>query len=209
MSKSKKKTLGIAIILIVLCIALFIGGTYALFSDNITKENHLQAGTLEIGLQRTSLTKTYLDETTGYLKEYTDSEVVDFTNATEENVFGIESDELVVPGSAYEAKMKITNKGSVAFSYIIKLKLKTDVNELAKQMKIYVDEEDKGYLSDYLQTNNEVSIATGEMTTEDGNEKTLTIKIEFEDLSNNNAAQNEEVLFDLIVDALQQTSRTN
>lgn len=205
MNKTKKKTLGIAIILIVLCLALFIGGTYALFSDEITTENHLKAGTLEIGLQRTSLTKTYLDETTGYLKTDTNNNVVNFTNATRENVFGIESNEMVVPGSAYEAKMKITNKGSVAFTYNIKLKLKTEINALAEQMKIYVDGVDKGYLSNYLQTNSEVSIATGVMTLADGNVKTFTIKIVFEDLSDNNTAQNKEVLFDLIVSATQKT----
>lgn len=205
MNKTKKKTLGIAIILIVLCLALFIGGTYALFSDEITTENHLKAGTLEIGLQRTSLTKTYLDETTGYLKTDTNNNVVNFTNATRENVFGIESNEMVVPGSAYEAKMKITNKGSVAFTYNIKLKLKTEINALAEQMKIYVDGVDKGYLSNYLRTNSEVSIATGVMTLADGNVKTFTIKIVFEDLSDNNTAQNKEVLFDLIVSATQKT----
>lgn len=206
MNPKKTKAMGIAVILIVLCVALFIGGTYALFSDNVTTENHLQAGTLKIGLQRTNLSKTYLDETTGYLKTDTNNNVIDFTNATTENVFGIGSEELVVPGSAYEAKMKITNKGSVAFTYNIKLKLNSQTNELAEQMKIYVDGIDKGYLSDYLQTNNEVSIATGVMTLADGNAKTFTIKIMFEDLSNNNSAQNKEISFDLLVDAVQKTS---
>lgn len=205
MEKNKTKTLGIAGILIVLCIALLIGGTYALFSDRIEVENHLQAGTLKIKLERTSLTKTCLDETTGYLNTLTNTSTVDFTNQTTENVFGIGTNELVVPGSSYEAQMKITNKGSVAFTYDIKLSLlSVQTNALASQMKVYIDGVDKGYLSQLAQANSQVTIATGTMTKADV-AKTFTIKIVFENLSTNNDAQNQDVSFDLIVAATQKT----
>lgn len=205
MEKNKTKTLGIAGILIVLCIALLIGGTYALFSDRIEVENHLQAGTLKIKLERTSLTKTCLDETTGYLNTLTNTSTVDFTNQTTENVFGIGTNELVVPGSSYEAQMKITNNGSVAFTYDIKLSLlSVQTNALASQMKVYIDGVDKGYLSQLAQANSQVIIATGTMTKADV-AKTFTIKIVFENLSTNNDAQNQDVSFDLIVAATQKT----
>lgn len=205
MEKNKTKTLGIAGILIVLCVALLIGGTYALFSDQIEVENHLQAGTLKVKLERTSLTKTYLDETTGYLKTLTNTSTVDFTNQTTENVFGVGTNELVVPGSSYEAQMKITNNGSVAFTYDIKLSLlSVQTNALASQMKVYIDGVDKGYLSQLAQSNSQVIIATGTMTKADV-AKTFTIKIVFENLSTNNDAQNQDVSFDLIVAATQKT----
>lgn len=205
MEKNKTKTLGIAGILIVLCVALLIGGTYALFSDRIEVENHLQAGTLKVKLERTSLTKTYLDETTGYLKTLTNTSTVDFTNQTTENVFGVGTNELVVPGSSYEAQMKITNNGSVAFTYDIKLSLlSVQTNALASQMKVYIDGVDKGYLSQLAQSNSQVIIATGTMTKADV-AKTFTIKIVFENLSTNNDAQNQDVSFDLIVAATQKT----
>ena len=65
-----------------LCIVLMIGGGYALWSDSASVENHLTAGTLKVKLERISLTKTCLDDTTGYLAVSEDTTTVDLTSST-------------------------------------------------------------------------------------------------------------------------------
>lgn len=124
MAGKKLRTLLMCTLSIMLCMATVVVGTYALFTDKVTLNNHLQAGTLEISLVRTKLTKTELTAD-GYLKTNTDTETTDFssTNTTNENVFGITDGTLVVPGSSYQADLKLTNGGSVAFTYLVELKI--------------------------------------------------------------------------------------
>jgi predicted ribosomally synthesized peptide with SipW-like signal peptide len=190
-----------------LCAAMIVGGTYALWSDNVTVENHLTSGTLQVKLERISLTKTYLDNETGYLVTAgPDTTMIDFTdtNTADDNVFGIE-DEKVVPCSEYEAKLRLTNNGDVAFTYDVIIKLNSASNALAEQLKVYIDGEDKGTLDQYA-VDGKAVISTQTMAKNDA-AKEFTVKIQFiNDDDVNNDARAKEVKFDLLVNAVQKTT---
>ncbi len=207
MGKSKVRTLLMACVMIMLCAAMIVGGTYALWSDNVKVENHLTSGTLQVKLERISLTKTYLDDETGYLVTTDpDTTIVDFTDTdtADDNVFGIE-DEKVVPCSEYEAKLRLTNNGDVAFTYDVIIKLNSESNALAEQLKVYIDGEDKGTLDQYA-VDGKAIISTQTMAKND-TAKEFTVKIQFINDNNvNNDAQNKEVKFDLLVNAVQKTT---
>lgn len=210
MAKRKLRALLVAGLMIMLCTALLVTGTFALFSSEAKVENHLQAGTLTIKLERTHLVKNRLDDVTGYMKTEENNITVDFTAATTENIFGIGENELVAPTSSYEATMKLSNTGSVAFDYVVNIKLTSVSNALAEQMKVYVDGVDTGkHLSDFVAdgSGNLAAIASGKMAKNDA-AKTFTIKIEFENLANdvNNNAKDKVVEFDMIVTAVQRTA---
>jgi len=197
----KTKVIIISCITILVCLSLIIVGTYALFSQTVNIENHLQAGTLKVKLERTDLIWVELN-VDGYLEENQDSTVKDFTSPTSENIFGIEDGVLVVPGCYYEASMRLTNDGSVAFDYIVKIMLKSASNKLAEQIKVIVDGDDA----------NKKALSIGENTVSSGTidktdaSKAFTVKIVFEEDQYNNAAQNLTVDFDLVVEAIQRTA---
>ncbi len=207
----KKKTLGITLAAsmgILLAASISIGATYSLWSAKTTTETHLTSGNLALKLERTKLSKCNLNNETGYLETSTNTEVKDFTNTTtaDSNIFDIESGELVVPGSYYEATLKLSNVGSVAFDYTVKLAI-TDENPdvLASQLKVYID----GMASDYLyneNNNGKFDITSGQVGKEDSN-KEFTIKVQFENLEANNSAMDQEVNFDITIDATQATTK--
>lgn len=60
MGKNKVRTLLVACVMILFATALIIGGTFALWSDNVSVENHLSAGSLKVKLERINLTKRIL-----------------------------------------------------------------------------------------------------------------------------------------------------
>jgi len=63
---TKKRSVLLSVMTLVLCLALVAGGTYALFSDQVTLTNHLEAGTLDITLTRTKLVTKSLDNETSH-----------------------------------------------------------------------------------------------------------------------------------------------
>ena len=203
----KVRTLLVACVMMMLCTAMIVGGTFALWSDSAKVENHLKAGTLEVKLERISLTKTYLDNTTGRLVTTApDTTVVDFTdtNTASTNIFNIGSDEKVVPCSKYQATLKLSNNGDVAFTYDVIIKLTSTSNSLAEQLKVYVDGQDKGTLDEFV-VDGKAVIATQTMEKDDS-AKEFTVVVEFiNDSSVNNDAQDKEVKFDLLVNAVQLT----
>ena len=130
-STNRKRALLVSGSVILLCMTIIVGMTWALFTDTRTLTNHLKAGDLSITLVRNSLTTKTLDGD-GYLgteKTYNsiaDGGKVDFTEANNMSVFKLypngQSDnnntETIVPGSSYSANMTISNNDSdVAFVY--------------------------------------------------------------------------------------------
>ncbi len=240
MGKSRVRTLLLAGLTIMLCAAMLVGGTFALWSKTVPVTNHLVAGKLDLKLERIALRKTSLNNETGYMDKDADVQTdeddpVDLTKGSGVNVFGIEDGELVVPTSCYEATLKLTNNGSVAFKYDIIIELKTEhgtvaeITELAKQLKVSIDEDagddvgfvDKGYLSTFIRTESAESeaivggkvvissyVAKGENAS-----KSFKVRIEFANDADegvtgivNNDAMEQEASFDLIVEAVQLTS---
>ena len=139
-ASSKVITIVLAVVIVTLSVGLIIGGTYSLYTDQATVTNHLNAGELEITLARTALTTKTIDNSTGLLTEtvYPEGEV-DFTDSTTQNVFEINDDTKIIPGSKFDASMKIRNDGTIAFTYWIEIRFASEVSSaLAEQLKVTV-----------------------------------------------------------------------
>lgn len=215
---NKKRTLVLALSIILLCMSLLISTTYALFSETIVIKNHLQAGFLDVSLVRTNLKYTILNEE-GYLQEEEISENIDFSALKNESIFGIDSPStLIVPGSYFEAELELRNQGNVAIEYVIKIVFNDEVNELAKQVKVKLIKDDG---SEEIKTldeilKNDFIISSDEMIVGEKTNK-FSIRIEFINdvlentyngvIINNNLAQNKQTTFDLVVEAVQKTNK--
>lgn len=202
MLKNKARTLMVASVMIMLCVGMAIGGTYALFTDKVEVENHLVAGNLNITLERTKLVKNTLNNN-GYLQKTEVTTVKDFSNDTNSNVFDIGSNEFLVPASYYEATMRVSNNSSIAFEYDIVIRLTSASNKLAEQMIVYIDGVKKGTLSEFTASSQLANIGSG--TVVPGNSREFIVKIEFASNSGN-ITQGQSVKFDLAVEATQKTN---
>lgn len=204
----KKKVLFISGLVIVLCICITTGMSYAMFTDSISVTNHLQAGNLDITLTRTKLEYCVLNDD-GELEVVTVEENFDFTTSTDENVFGIDGADIrIVPGSYFDAELEIANVGSTAFSYSINIKLPRDANALAEQLKVIVTHPNGTKTEKMLsELADGLAIDTGRMKAGDSAQQ-FGVCVEFiDDTSINNAAQSQTATFDLVVTAVQATGR--
>lgn len=211
---SRTRTLLVSCVVILLNVAIIVGVTWALFTDTQKVSNHLQAGDLSITLKRTELTKTTLN-TNGYLVEQpTDTTVVNFSNPTDANVFGLGENEKIVPGSKFVAKMDIANNSDVAFGYWIEIVCtdKESGANLAKQLKVIVNtgSDASAFVNDGLTVKGENGYV-GELGI--GATAAFTVTVEFLDsfvaennIENNDLAKGENLSFDLVVHAVQATN---
>lgn len=211
---SRTRTLLMSCVIILLNVTLIVGITWALFTDTQKVSNHLQAGDLSITLKRTELTKTTLNAN-GYLVELpTDTTVVNFSNPTDANVFGLGENEKIVPGSKFVAKMDITNNSDVAFDYWIEI-VCTDQKmgaNLAKQLKVTVNtgSDASAFVNNGLIVKGEDGYI-GELGI--GDTAAFTVTVEFLDsfvaeneIESNELAEGESLSFDLVVHAVQATN---
>ena len=219
-SMSRKRALLVSAAVILLAMSIIVGMTWALFTDTETVSNHLQAGDLSITFKRTELTKTTLNDS-GYLVELpADTTVVNFSNPTDENVFALTTDdegnvtEKVVPGSKFVATMVIENNSDVAFGYWVEIVCtdKTTGEDLAKQLKVTVNtgNDDVSTINDGLKVGSDTDFIDVLTVGTDG---TFIVTVEFVDDgysfedgvlgSTNDAAERENVSFDLVVYAIQ------
>ena len=144
---NRKRALLFSGSVILLCLTIVVGMTWALFTDT-QKVNHLmKAGDLDITLKRVALTKTTIGEY-GYLdrdveiQKLTD-DPVDFTNTVANNgrnVFAMADNEVLVPGSEFTATMRIENHSDVAFGYWIEIVCSdaTKASKLAEQVEVTI-----------------------------------------------------------------------
>lgn len=203
-----KRALLVSFCVIMLCMTVVIGMTYAIFTDSVSVKNHLKAGNLSVALTRTSLTYCVLDED-GYLVTQTVEDDVSFTESNGENVFGISSaDAIIAPGSYFDATMKIENKGSVAFTYQIEFEMIGDANALAEQLEVTVTHADGTKTTKMLnELTDGLTVDAGKMTGKD-TAQSFSVMIKFTEGSSNNAAKAQTAAFDLIVTAVQDTKST-
>ncbi len=219
---NSKRALIVSGSMILLCTAMIIGMTFALFTDRQDVTNHLQAGDLEITLDRVGLTKTTLNSQ-GYLVEtvvQTDEhDPVPFSGGSKENVFGILNGEKIVPGSKFQATMRVQNNSDVAFKYWIEVVCGENVSQeakdaLAKQLKVTVNNG-----SDVIANGLSVGENDNWVITKDipNNEAFFTVTVEFLDsfiagngltYYENDNAKNQNLTFDLVVHAVQVTNAT-
>jgi predicted ribosomally synthesized peptide with SipW-like signal peptide len=186
--------------------SIVVGMTYALFTDTVSVKNHLQAGNLDVSLKRTMLTYSVLDEN-GVLKTETVDQDYDFTETTEKNIFGLESENLkIVPGSFFEATLQLDRHDSVAFNYSVELRQLEGSSDLANQIDVTVKKSDGTTVTKKLsEFANGETISMGSMDGTDTTEA-FVVRVEFKDDANNNAAKLQTVTFDLIVKAEQATA---
>lgn len=200
-----------SLVAILLALMVIVGVTYALFSDSVKISNHIDAGTLKITLVRESLTGSALAND-GTLETVTDNNVKDFTKS-EDNVFNLKTGDLVVPKSTYTANMKITNNGSVAFGYWVEIKINgaTPTGKdlaLAQQLKVTVTPNGGSAQSSYVDKGLYVGSQAAPVATVLKNASaTFSVTVLFDDLAANNSAELGSLTFDLVVHAIQVTSK--
>ncbi len=194
---SNRLTILAACIAIVLSLSAIVGGTFALFSADVAVTNNvLQAGSLSVKLERISLQATDLEN--GVLvpgQDVADSPAKDFSNS-QENVFGLDGNDVIVPGSEYIATMRLTNTGTVAFDFTASLQI-TDDNAEAKLSE---------QLTLKLLDVNDNELQNG--TVYAGNDNTFTFKVVliFNDLSTNNTVMNAGAKVNLLISCTQKTN---
>ena len=212
-STNRKRALLVSSSVILLCMTVIVGMTWALFTDTQKVNNHLQAGDLSITLKRTELTKTTLNAQGKLVTSAPDTTTKNFSNPTDENVFGIVDGEKIVPGTKYQASMQIENHSDVAFGYWIEIVCtdKTNGADLAKQLKVTVNtgSDASASVNDGL-TVGSSSNYVGELII--GATAEFTVTVEFLDsfvaennIDHNDLAQGESLSFDLVVHAVQAT----
>lgn len=213
-STNRKRALLVSASVILLCMTIIVGMTWALFTDTQKVSNHLQAGDLSITLKRTELTKTTLNAQGKLVESAPDTTTKNFSNPTDENVFGIVEGEKIVPGTKYVAKMQIENHSDVAFGYWIEIVCtdKTNGADLAKQLKVTVNtgSDASAFVNDGLTVKGADGGYVGELII--GASAEFTVTVEFLDsfvaennIDHNDLAQGENLSFDLVVHAVQAT----
>ena len=205
-SIERKRTLVISGAIILMCLVIIFGMTVGLFTDSEIVRNHLKAGDLEATLTRTYLEYNILDEN-GRLQVLKAEGDFDFSAASTNNIFGIDSTNLlIIPGSYFKADMRISNTGNVAFNYNVGIQLLGESNALAEQLQVTITHPDgkttTKMLSEMIQG---ITIDTGELI-RGGAAQNFSVEIRFVDVSGNNAAQTQIAEFDLVVTAIQSTS---
>ncbi len=201
----------IALVMIVLCISLAVAGTYSLFTDSVSINNHLEAGTLKITLVRTAHSYTALDSD-GYLTPVTvNQEEVNANNIS--NAFGLGSNALIAPQSVLSAKFEIRNRDTVAYNYSVKLVIKdesgneitSNYNALHNQLKLELTDLTGTH---YLNEKSSNLTVNGGTIVEVNKNVAFTVKLTFiDDTTINNLAQGKKVYFDIVVMATQATTR--
>lgn len=114
----KARVLLISMVTMCMSLALIVCATYALFTGQVDVNNHLAAGSLEIGFLWTG-TDSYALNDKGQLSEdsVTYNPAKDLEQ-TSEKLFNISG---AVPGSSYTVNLQVSNQGSVAFEYGVRI----------------------------------------------------------------------------------------
>ncbi len=218
--KSGTKALLTTLAMLCVSAALIIGGTYALFTDTVSINNRLSAGNLEVGLVRVSYQEHVLSKNGMMATSALDITEVDLTKS-EQPLFQVVN---AVPTSWYQTTVRVSNLGSTAFDYGMRIiwapnsdPLDND-HLLAEQIRITVashkiadadrdgimtlDGEDMNYVSFTLKEASLRDISLGYLLKNAGDDS-FTVKAEFVDSGNNNAAMLATLTFDLQVYATQ------
>lgn len=213
----KNRLLPILCMAFVLCVGIIAGIVLSLPTRSLSVGDHLRSGWLDVTLKRTGLEyKVPGDD--GYMRIVTVGDELDLTESTEDNVLGLDSEDvLVVPGCYFDAELELANNADRAIAYSVTVRLLGRSNALAEQLRVTVTRSDgtteEHMLSELTQG---VSVQAGEMAVGVA-AQSFGIRVEFlddavcndelpngtlhEDRMNNNAAQSQTVAFDLVVTA--------
>ncbi len=206
--EKRTRTLLLSILSLCMCTVLAVGGTFALFTGSVTTSNHLQAGNLEVGMYRTYYKETSIN-TNGVLADSEENK--DRINLATDNsvLFDIET---AVPESKYTATIEVSNLGTTAFDYGMRIiwtnKGEAEANDLAlaEQIQITVTSlklgEDGNVGSKSFRLNDCKDVGLGFMYS--GAEvETFTVEVYFVNENSNNSAMSGSLELDVQVYAEQ------
>ncbi len=203
----KTNKLLLSMLALCLCTVVVIGATYALFTDTVTVNNHLSAGNLKVGLHRISFKETTLGDS-GLLEDKTpNTDRIDLTldNSKVFNILG------AVPESIYTAEIEVSNHGTVAFDYGVRVLWAPnddpdDTDEdFAEQLEITIKSEKLDAPVTFLLSEcQDKNIDLGFLLWNKGVE-TFTVEVKFLSLAGNNNVRLGSIDFDIQVYATQKT----
>lgn len=204
---TKKRTLLLSALTALLGVSVAVGASYALFTDQVTVNNHLSAGSLDVGLYRVEYKENVLVADGTMAESTPDTTRVDLTQNADK-LFVI--DDLFVPTSWYETTIEVSNLGDVAFDYGVRILWKDDpANDkdqiIAEQIQITISVGDTQKEQFYLCDCANYDVVLGSMLKGDAATQ-FTVKAEFVNRDDNNAAMQAEIEFDLQVYATQKTN---
>ena len=199
----RTKAVVLSVIALAASVTVLIAATFALFSDSSKTTNHLEAGTLEAGLRQINVSGVALQED-GTLAEFSTATDIDLTT-DDKRLFALEN---VCPGVEQTVRLKISNEGTTAFTYSVKVAELTAEGtasrSLASELKVVVKDgagavKGEFALDKYADAAND--IALGSLLV--GQEAEFTVTVLFDRETGSNAAQTGDVTFDLTVTATQ------
>lgn len=204
---TKKRTLLLSALTALLGVSVAVGASYALFTDQVTVNNHLSAGSLDVGLYRVEYKENVLVADGTMAESTPDTTRVDLTQNADK-LFVI--DDLFVPTSWYETTVEVSNSGDVAFDYGVRILWTDDTANdkdqiIAEQIQITISVGDTQKKQFYLCDCADYDVVLGSMLKGDAAEQ-FTVKAEFVNRDDNNAAMQAEIDFDLQVYATQKTN---
>lgn len=179
--------------------------TWSLFSDNREVNNHIEAGDLSVGLTLRSVSGTQTNA--AGIPEYFERNTVVDLGKDSSPVFAFTN---AIPGVAQNAVLEIENLGVSAFDCEVRVVTLvaegTAATALAEQIRITVSAEGLTpvvfWLSEWEKPE---SVASLGRVLAGGLPLRFSVKAEFAEGENNNAAKSGELTFDLQVRAVQAT----
>lgn len=179
--------------------------TWSLFSDKKEVNNHIEAGDLSVGLTLCSVSGTQTNA--AGIPEYFERNTAVDLGTNSDPVFAFAN---AVPGVAQNAVLEIENLGVSAFDCEVRIVALVAEGEaataLAEQIRITVSAEGLTpvvfWLSEWEKPE---SIASLGRLLAGGSPLRFSVKAEFAEGENNNAAKSGELTFDLQVRAVQPT----
>lgn len=187
-TKSTKRTLVTSILSLVLCMAMLVGTTFAWFTDNVTSTgNIIKSGTLKVQMD--------------WAEGDEDPETATWKDASTGAIF---NSELWEPGYTEAKHIKVSNVGTLALRYQMRILANGVVSELADVIDVYYLEEAEqlsranvatkgeklGTLSEVLNNQNTNAISkriAGNLTAKgtENSSKTITIALHMQESAGN------------------------
>ena len=197
-TKSTKRALLMSALALMLCVSMFIGSTFAWFTDSVTSAgNIIKSGKLEVTM-----------EWADGAQAVPAADSTDWTDASTGAIFNHDKWE---PGYVEVRHVKIANEGTLALKYQVNILPTGDVSELADAIDVYyadpaVQVPDRAALADDAKIGSLTRVLAAAGTTASGNleagaSHTITIALKMRE-SAGNEYQDKEIGSDFAVQLL-------
>ena len=144
-SKNTKRALLASVLSVALCCAMLVGSTFAWFTDSVTSAgNIIKSGTLDVEMKWADGTKSPTDTATEW-KDASEGAIFDY--------------DLWEPGYTEVRHVKISNIGTLALKYEVRIAATGEVSELADVIDVYYIK-DGDQITDRTQLNDDNKIGT-------------------------------------------------